>query len=208
MGGTHEQRIGHACIAAMVIALVWSAVRPADRLTWFLEVLPAIAAAPLLFWFQRRGQVTWILSVAIAVHAWVLCIGGHWTYAQVPIGQWFIDLGWTQRNQFDKLGHLLQGFVPAMLVGELLKRRGIADVSSRIIQLLIVLVCGGISALYEIIEWQASALLGGSADDFLGTQGYVWDTQSDMLYALIGATVSVTLVLRWQYRAIDRSTTR
>ncbi|MES2190581.1 MAG: DUF2238 domain-containing protein [Pseudomonadota bacterium] len=189
----------------VLAALVWSGIAPYDRGTWVLEVAPAVIAAPVLIWTWRRFPLTTLLYVLIAVHALVLIFGGAWTYARVPFGFWLQDLMHLGRNPYDKIGHFMQGLVPAMLAREILLRR--AYLSSRpMAAFLSGCVAMAISAVYELIEWWTALAVGGGATDFLGTQGDPWDTQSDMFFALIGAIVGVVLLARWHDGQISRLT--
>ena len=205
--------------------LVWSAVRPHDYFTWFLEVVPVLIGVPVAFAIQRRFRLSALLLVLLWWHCVILILGGHYTYAQVPLGNWAMGwFGWN-RNNYDKLGHLAQGFVPAILVREVLLRTsplggscfvaGGADPGpasarpattkpSRWLGFLVVSVCLAFSALYELIEWWVAEASGAAADDFLGTQGYAWDTQSDMACALVGALLAVLLLSRWHDRSLAR----
>ncbi|HEY1057565.1 MAG TPA: DUF2238 domain-containing protein [Limnobacter sp.] len=164
-------------------ALLVSAYKPYDRMTWLMEVLPVLIALPLMCASHRRFPLTTVLYIAVFVHCLVLIMGGAYTYARVPLGFQIADwLGMT-RNPYDKIGHFMQGFVPALLVREILIRRNeVRTAAMRFF--LITCVVLAFSAFYELIEWWAALAMGGNADDFLGTQGYVWDTQSDMFWAL------------------------
>lgn len=182
-------------------ALLWSAWQPHDRLTWWLEVAPALVAWALLMATRSRFRFTGLLYGLILAHCLILMVGGKYTYALVPAGEWVSEImGWT-RNNYDKLGHLAQGFVPAMVARELLIRLGVVH-SPGWRNSLIILSILGISALYELIEWAAALLSAQAAESFLGTQGYVWDTQSDMFMALIGAVSALLLLARLHDRQI------
>jgi putative membrane protein len=187
----------------VLAALVWSGVAPYDRGTWVLEVAPALIAAPILMITWRRFPLTTLLYVLIALHALVLILGGAYTYARVPLGFWMQDLMHLGRNPYDKIGHFMQGLVPAMVAREILLRGGYLT-SQRMAAFLSVCVAMAISAVYELIEWWTALAIGQGANEFLGTQGDPWDTQSDMFFALIGASVGVTLLLRWHNRQIAR----
>ncbi len=189
--------------------LAWSAIGPHDRFTWFLEVVPVLIGVPLALAVQRRFPLSSLLLVLLWWHSVILIVGGHYTYARVPLGDWAMEwFGWT-RNNYDKVGHFAQGFVLAILTREILLRtsplgdRG-DDKPSRWLAFLCVSVCLAFSAFYELIEWWVAVASGAAADDFLGTQGYVWDTQSDMAWALGGAMTAL-LVLGWLH---DRSLAR
>ena len=181
--------------------LAWSAIRPHDVPTWVLEVLPAVAGATILAATRRRFPLTTLLYVLILAHCVILIVGGHYTYAEVPLGDWVRDLTGGTRNNYDKLGHFAQGFVPALIARELALRLGIFRTRAWM-NVFIVGFCLGISAFYELIEWWVALLSDEAADAFLGTQGYVWDTQSDMMLALVGAIAALVLLGRWHDRQI------
>jgi putative membrane protein len=188
--------------AVVIAALIVTGVATRDRLTWLLEVLPVLIALPLMAGSYRRFPLTPLLYWVIACHALVLIVGGFWTYAHVPLGFWVQDLFSLSRNPYDKLGHFMQGLTPALLAREILIRRGDLRVG-KMAAFLAICVAGAFSACYELIEWGAAVALGQGADEFLGTQGDPWDTQSDMLMALIGASVAMSVLTRWQDRQIQ-----
>jgi len=190
-----------ALLAATLIALVASGWRPYDRLTWVLEVLPVLIAAPLLVATYRRYPLTTLLYLLIFAQALVLMLGGAYTYARVPAGFWVQELLHLSRNPYDKLGHFMQGLVPAMVAREILLR-GAYVRAGKMTAFLCICVALAISALYELIEWWSALALGQGADEFLGTQGDPWDTQSDMLLALIGATVAMLTLTRLHDRQL------
>lgn len=173
-----------------LLVLVWSGIRPHDYFTWFLEVAPAIAAFIIVLATGKRFPLTPLVYWLILVHAIVLMVGGHYTYAQVPLFNWIRDEFGLARNHYDKLGHLVQGFVPAMIAREILLRTSPLKPGNWL-SFIVVSVCLAISAFYELIEWWVAALTGTGAEAFLGTQGYVWDTQSDMAMALAGALLAL-----------------
>jgi putative membrane protein len=175
---------------ATIIALVASGWQPYDRLTWLLEVAPVLIALPLLAATRERYPLTTLLYLLIFLHALVLMLGGAYTYARVPLGHWVQEAFALSRNPYDKLGHFMQGFVPAIIAREVLLRGGHVH-GRRMTAFLCVCVALAISAFYELIEWWSALALGQGADEFLGTQGDPWDTQSDMLMALIGASVAL-----------------
>lgn len=185
------------------LVLIWSGWQPFDRATWVLEVFPALLAWAILFSTRRRFPLTPLLYVLILLHCIILMVGGKYTYALVPAGDWVSELlGWS-RNNYDKLGHLAQGFVPAMVARELFIRLDVvADKGWRFA--LITLSVLGISAAYELIEWWVALLSEEAAESFLGTQGYVWDTQSDMFMALIGAVTALLLLGKFHDRQLAR----
>ena len=187
-----ESRRHVLCGVLLVIvsaALVVSAIKPHDALTWLLEVLPVLIAVPIMMATYRRFPLTPLLYVLIALHALVLIVGGHYTYARVPLGFWMQDWFDLTRNHYDRIGHFMQGFVPAIVARELLLRTTPLRRGAWLFTIVTLSILG-VSALYEFTEWWA-ALAGGSATtDFLGTQGDVWDTQWDMFMALCGAIVA------------------
>ncbi|MBX9398229.1 DUF2238 domain-containing protein [Streptomyces sp. TRM72054] len=187
--------------ALVVVALAVSAWEPHDRATWFLETVWVIVGLPLLFLTWRRFPMTGLLCCLLAVHALVLVLGGHYTYAQVPLGDWARDTFGLDRNPYDRFGHLMQGFVPAILVRELLVRTSPLR-GSRWLAPLAVCACLAFSAVFEMLEWAAAVIGGEAADAFLATQGDVWDTQWDMFCALVGATASLLLLSRFHDRQL------
>ena len=190
-----------ALLIAGAVLLIWSGVNPADRTTWILEVFPIVIAVPLLAATATRFPLTPLAYRLIFVHALILMLGGHYTYAQVPLGFWMERAFGFTRNHYDRIGHFAQGFVPAILAREILIRRS-PLVRGRWLFFVVLSVCLAISACYEFIEWW-SALLGGSAADaFLGTQGDPFDTQADMFMALIGAFAAQMLLARVHDRQI------
>lgn len=178
---------------AFLVVLVWSGIRPHDYPTWLLEVLPALIGAGIL-WFTRTSfPLTRLTCVLILVHCIILMVGGHYTYAEVPFFDWIRDATGGDRNNYDKLGHFVQGFVPAIIAREVVIRKGVFN-SVRWRDFFIVMFCLGFSAFYELIEWWVALLSEEAAESFLGTQGYVWDTQSDMALALLGAVLALLLL--------------
>jgi putative membrane protein len=176
-------------------ALVLSGVNPYDRVTWLLEIAPILIAAPVLLATYRRFPLTTLLYILIGMHALVLIFGGAYTYARVPFGFWLKEVFDLARNPYDKIGHFMQGAVPALIARELLLRGAYVS-GKRMTAFLCVCVALAISACYELIEWWAALALGQGADEFLGTQGDPWDTQSDMFLALIGAVFSLAALAR------------
>jgi len=181
--------------------LAWSAIAPKDRATWWLEVSPALIGVVILIATQRRFPLTPLVYWAILLHAVVLMVGGHYTYAEVPLGDALREVFGWQRNNYDKLGHFLQGFVPALITRELLLRLTPLTRGGWL-NFLVVCVCLAISACYELIEWCVALISATAADSFLGTQGYIWDTQSDMAFALLGAIAALLLLGRWHDREL------
>ena len=192
-----------ALLALTIVALAVSGWRPYDRLTWLMEVLPVLVAVPLLVATRDRYPLTKLLYVLIFLHALVLIGGGAYTYARVPAGHWVQEWLGLARNPYDKLGHFMQGFVPALIAREILLRGGFVR-GARMTAFLCVCVALAISAFYELVEWWAALALGQGADEFLGTQGDPWDTQSDMFLALIGSTVAMATLSRLHDRQLQR----
>ncbi len=185
------------------LALVASGIAPFDRLTWFMEVLPVLIAAPIMIATRGRLPLTSLVYVLVAIHGLILIYGGAYTYARVPLGFWVQDLFGFERNPYDRLGHLVQGFVPAMVARELLLR--VFHIEGRkILNFLVVCVALAISAFYELIEWWSALAMGAGANEFLGTQGDVWDTQWDMFMALTGAILALLVLGRWHDRQMKR----
>ncbi|AKL41325.1 DUF2238 domain-containing protein [Serratia marcescens] len=187
----------------LLAALIHSAIRPYDRTTWLMEVAPVLIALPLLWLTHRRYPLTPLLYTLIFFHALILIFGGMYSYARVPLGfevQQWLDLG---RNPYDKLGHFFQGLVPALVAREILLRGGYVQ-GRKMLGFVVCCIALAISAVYELIEWWAALALGQGADEFLGTQGDPWDTQSDMFCALLGALCGLLLFAGWQDRQIRR----
>jgi putative membrane protein len=184
-------------IAIYVAVMVWSAWKPTDCLTWWMEVLPTLGGVALMVAFFRRFPLTPVLCWVILIHSVVLYIGGHYTYAVVPFPNLFGDLFGVGRNNFDKIGHFFQGVTPAMLTRELLVRTSPLK-PGKWLGFLTVCAALAFSAFYEMIEWQVSVHTGNAGEAFLGTQGYIWDTQTDMFMAMIGATLAMLFLSRFQ----------
>jgi putative membrane protein len=181
--------------ALFIIFFVWSAINPYDRLTWLLEVLPTIIALPILWLTYKKFPLTPLLYSLILLHAIILLIGGHYTYAEVPLFSWMRDTFDWSRNYYDRLGHFAQGFIPAMIAREILLRQQVVK-SGAWLFFIVCCICLSISACYEFIEWWVAVAAGGTAEAFLGLQGDVWDTQWDMLTALIGAVCAQIFLKR------------
>jgi putative membrane protein len=186
---------------ALVALLALSGIRPYDRTTWLLEIFPVVIALPIMWTSYQRFPLTTLLYVCIFVHALVLILGGVYTYARVPLGFQIADLLGVARNPYDKIGHFFQGFVPALVAREIFIRKEIVR-GKKMLAFLVVCVALAISATYELIEWAAAITLGQGADEFLGTQGDAWDTQSDMFFALIGSVTALLLFSRIHDRQI------
>jgi len=184
-----------------VAVFIWSGVYPHDRFTWVLEVFPAVIAGIVLLATYKRFRLSNLLYTLIAIHAMILMLGGKYTYAQVPLGEWMRHWFGFARNHYDRIGHFAQGFVPAIAAREILIRvaRYRRDAWLNVV---VFSICLAISALYELLEWAVAEMTGTAAEAFLGTQGDVWDTQKDMLMACIGALVALTLMRRWHDRSM------
>ena len=190
MAAEHRDRLLTFLLAATLIAMAVSGLQPYDRVTWLMEVAPVILALPILIATRRNFPLTTLLYVLIFLHALVLILGGAYTYARVPLGGWVQQAFDLSRNPYDKLGHFMQGFVPAMVAREILVRGEYAR-GRRMIAFLCICIALAISAVYELVEWWAALALGQGAEEFLGTQGDPWDTQSDMFCAGIGAVFAL-----------------
>ncbi len=189
-------------LAVFVLVLGWSAYQPYDFMTWVLEASPAMLGAIILLVTYQRFKLSGLLYVLIFLHALVLVVGAHYTYAKVPYFDGFMQFVWPERNNYDKLGHFFQGLVPAILCRELVVRFEVFN-SRAWMNFFIVSFCLGFSAFYELIEWWVALLSQEASDSFLGTQGYVWDTQSDMFLALMGAITALLVFSRWHDKQLD-----
>jgi len=185
----------------LVLSLIISGIDPFDRGTWFMEVLPVLIVVPLLIHTYKTFPLTNLLYVLIFIHCMVLIVGGTYTYARVPFGFEMAEWFGLDRNPYDKIGHFMQGFVPAIAAREILLRNDILKHGKMLILIVISIVLA-ISASYELIEWAAALALGEGAEEFLGTQGYEWDTQSDMFFALIGSVSALFLLSKWHDRQL------
>lgn len=185
----------------VVLVLGWSGWRPYDRFTWWLEVAPGLTGIAILLATYRSFRFTTFCYALIALHICVLGVGGHYTYARVPVFDWLRPIFAWERNNYDRLGHLMQGFVPAIIAREMLLRLEVVR-REKWIPFLVVSICLAISAFYELFEWWTALLSGGAANDFLGSQGDVWDTQSDMCLALIGAVCALLFLSYFHNRAL------
>ena len=198
----NRDRILAGLLGIVLVVFAWSGWTPKDRLTWFLEVFPVIGALPLLLATRQRFPLTTLAYVLVAIHACILMVGGRYTYAEVPLFNWIRDALHLARNHYDRLGHLAQGFIPAILAREILLRKTDLRRGGWLF-FLVTSVCLAISAVYELIEWGTAAASGAAADAFLGTQGDPWDTQKDMLCAGIGAIVAQLALARTHDRQLN-----
>ncbi len=185
----------YGILGIATLTILWSPIQCHDLFTWILETTPAIVGLPLLSWFDRKYGVSPLLYILICIHSMVLAIGGHYTYAEVPIGHWFQEAYGLGRNHYDRLGHFLQGATPALIGYEVLSRNKIVA-STKWLFAICVCIALAFSAFYELIEWWVAISTGESATAFLGSQGDVWDTQWDMFMALCGAMTAMTLKFR------------
>jgi putative membrane protein len=186
-------------LAIFSLTLAWSAWNPHDYPTWWLEVAPALIVLIVLFLTRERFPLTPLAYWLILIHSIILMVGGHYTYAEVPVGDWVRDWTGGSRNNYDKLGHLAQGFIPAIVIREILVRNYVIAKRGWL-AVIVVCICLAISAFYELLEWWVALLSDDAAESFLGTQGYVWDTQSDMFMALLGASLALLVFSRYHDR--------
>lgn len=193
----------YVLVVLFFIGLIVSAINPHDYFTWFLEVFPGIIGLVILTLTFKKFQFTYLTYCFVLFHCYVLFVGGHYTYAEVPLFDWIKETFDQTRNNYDKVGHFTQGFVPAMIIRELFIRKQIVKRGGWLAFLTLCVVLS-ISAMYEFLEWFVAVVSGQSAEAFLGTQGYVWDTQSDMLYACIGATCMLLVFSKVQNKAIAK----
>jgi len=198
-----QKSIHISFIAVFIIILIWSAINPHDYTTWILEIFPALIGLSILIFTYKKFQFTTFIYFLILVHATILCVGGKYTYALNPLFEYLKDILNSDRNNYDKLGHFAQGFIPALLVRELFIRLDVFRKKGWIFFCCVSVVVF-ISACYEFIEWWTALIIGGEADSFLGTQGYVWDTQSDMFLALVGSLFALILFSRFHDRMIEK----
>jgi putative membrane protein len=204
-----QNKFNKILLVIFFLALILSAIKPYEYFTWFLEVSPALVGL-VVIWFLKKYQnfeFSRLLLFLLIVHSVILMIGGHWTYAEVPFFNWLRDIGLFSRNNYDKVGHFMQGFVPVLVAREILIRKTPLT-STTWINFLSICVAQAASSVYELVEWLISALYGSAGDSFLGTQGYVWDTQSDMLFCLIGALAALLLIGKIHNKAIEEINTK
>jgi len=184
-------------LSIFIPILIWSAALPKDPFTWFLEVLPVFIGLFILVLTYKKFPLTPLLYVLILIHMIILMVGGHYTYAEVPLFDWIREVFDHSRNNYDKVGHFAQGFIPAILAREILIRKNIVQGTKIWLNFIILSIILAFSAFYELVEWWVALAVGEDAEAFLGTQGYMWDTQSDMGYALFGGIVALLLLSRW-----------
>lgn len=196
-------RGGVLWVGVFLLVLAWSAIQPFDRFIWWLEVSPALIAAAILLLTRRRFPLTPLVYGLILLHCIILMVGGHYTYAEVPLFDWLAEVFDWQRNNYDKVGHFAQGFVPAIVAREILVRNEVVK-GRRWLDFIVLSICLAISAFYELVEWWVALLTGTAADAFLSLQGYEWDTQADMAWALLGAVIAVGVLSRWHDRQLQQ----
>jgi putative membrane protein len=184
--------------------LIWSAALPKDPFTWFLEVLPVFIGLFILVLTYKKFPLTPLLYTLILIHMIILMVGGHYTYAEVPLFDWIKEVFDHSRNNYDKVGHFAQGFMPSLLAREILIRKNIVQGTKIWLNYIILSIILAFSAFYELVEWWVALAVGEDAEAFLGTQGYMWDTQSDMGYALFGGIVALVLLSRLHDRQLNR----
>ena len=185
------------------VVFIWSLINPKDLFTWFLEVLPAMIALIVLVRTYKNFKLTPLVYSLILIHCIILMVGGHYTYASVPLFDFLKDFLNQDRNNFDKLGHFAQGFIPAMVAREIIIRKSIITIESWR-NFFIICFCLGFSAFYELIEWWVALLSNEASNDFLGTQGYIWDTQSDMAWALFGAILALIVLSKYHDKQLKK----
>ncbi len=190
-------------LSIFIPIMIWSAVLPKDPFTWFLEVLPVFIGLFILHLTYKKYPLTPLLYTLILIHMVVLMVGGHYTYAEVPLFDWIKEVFDHSRNNYDKVGHFAQGFIPAILAREILIRKDIIQGAKISLNLIILSIVLAFSAFYELVEWWVALAVGEDAEAFLGTQGYMWDTQSDMGYALGGAVAAISLLSKIHDRQIS-----
>jgi putative membrane protein len=191
-------------LGVFMVVLVWSGINPKDQFTWFLEVFPALIGFVLILLTYRKFPLTPLLYMLILIHMIILMVGGHYTYAEVPLFDYIKEVLHQSRNNYDKLGHFFQGFEPAILAREILIRKEVVKQSKAWLNYIVLSIVLAFSAFYELFEWWVALATGEDAEAFLGMQGYAWDTQSDMMYALVGGITALLLLSRWHDRQIKK----
>lgn len=194
----------HLILLVMLLSiLIWSVIEPKDLFIWFLEVLPVILGVAVLIYIYPKYRFSNFIYVLITIESIILIVGGHYTYAEMPIFNWIRDTFDLSRNYYDRLGHFMQGFIPAMIAREIIIRNKVIN-KKKYLSFIVICICLAISASYELIEFVVAKLTGNAADAFLGTQGDVWDTQWDMLMALIGSVTSLSLFSRYHDKKLTQ----
>lgn len=190
-------------LLSFFIVFIWSVINPKDLFTWFLEVFPAIIGLFILFITYKKFQFTNMVYFLILIHSIILMIGGHYTYAEVPFFDYIKEVFNQDRNNYDKVGHIVQGFIPAMIAREIIIRNNIININVWR-NFFIICFCLALSAFYELVEWWVAIFTNEAANDFLGTQGYLWDTQSDMAWALFGSILALLLLSKYHDLALKK----
>lgn len=188
-------------LVTLFLIFIWSFIKPHDLFTWFLEVLPAVIGISIVIVIYPKFKFTNLIYFLICIHAIILIIGGHYTYAEMPLFNWIRDTFDLNRNYYDRLGHFAQGFIPAMIIREVFIRKSVVK-SGKWLFFIVVSICFAISAAYELLEFTVAMLTGTAAESFLGTQGDIWDTQWDMLYALVGSITSLIFLKKAHNKAL------
>lgn len=190
-------------LLSFFIVFIWSVINPKDLFTWFLEVFPAIIGLFILFITYKKFQFTNMVYFLILIHSIILMIGGHYTYAEVPFFDYIKEVFNQDRNNYDKVGHIMQGFIPAMIAREIIIRKNIININVWR-NFFIICFCLALSGFYELVEWWVAIFTNEAANDFLGTQGYLWDTQSDMAWALFGSILALLLLSKYHDLALKK----
>lgn len=190
-------------LLSFFIVFIWSVINPKDLFTWFLEIFPAIIGLFILFITYKKFQFTNMVYFLILIHSIILMIGGHYTYAEVPFFDYIKEVFNQDRNNYDKVGHIVQGFIPAMIAREIIIRNNIININVWR-NFFIICFCLALSAFYELVEWWVAIFTNEAANDFLGTQGYLWDTQSDMAWALFGSILALLLLSKYHDLALKK----
>lgn len=198
-----EEKLHLFLLMSIIIILIWSGINPFDSFTWILEVLPALIGGTILVITYSKFKFTTLVYILIWIHALILIVGGHYTYAEMPLFNWLRDTFNLARNYYDRLGHIAQGFIPAMVTREIFIRKSIVN-KKEWLGFIIVSICLAISASYELIEFAVAKFTGTAAEAFLGTQGDIWDTQWDMLFALVGSILSLAILSKYHDKQLER----
>lgn len=202
---TNNKKFHLILLIALIGLLIWSVINPKDLFTWFLEVLPVLIGVAVLIYVYPKYKFSNFVYLLIFIHTTILIIGGHYTYAEMPVFNWIRDTFDLSRNYYDRLGHFAQGFIPAIIAREILIRNEVIN-KKKYLSFIVICICLAISASYELIEFGVAKLTGDSAEAFLGTQGDIWDTQWDMLMALIGSIISLGLLSTYHDKKLNQLT--
>lgn len=200
---TNNKKFHLLLLISLLGVLIWSVINPKDLFTWFLEIFPALIGVSVLIYLYPKYKFSNLAYILIWIHATILIVGGHYTYAEMPLFNWIRDTFGLSRNYYDRLGHFAQGFIPAIIAREVFIRNEVVN-KKKYLSFIVVCICLAISASYELLEFAVSKLTGDSAEAFLGTQGDIWDTQWDMLFALIGSITSLSLLSAYHDKKLSR----